>query len=133
MLNKSIQIDEEYDDISFDKNVKLYKFLLNKMHENIYEKMFDTVALNVCNGQDDFEKIGIEEQCTVLMNLLSVFKTGRGQGCNLELIGGKKKSAEFTLSSKISNWGKKYSDVRIINESASGIYRQESDNILEWL
>lgn len=133
MLNKSIQIDEEYDGISFNKNVKLYKFLLNKMHENIYEKMFDTVALNVCNGQDDFEKIGVEEQCTVLMNLLSVFKTGRGQGCDLELIGGKKKSAVFTLSSKISNWGKKYSDVKIINESASGIYRQESDNILEWL
>ena len=62
-----------------------------------------------------------------------MFKTGRAGSCDLSLIEGKSKAGTNICSSKISNWSKNYQDVRIINESASGIFRSTSENILEWL
>ena len=55
-------------------------------------------------------------------------------GCDLTLIGGKAHSAAtVSFSSIISNWKKNYSDVRIIDQSASGLWEVVSDNILEYL
>ena len=68
-----------------------------------------------------------------MFNIISLFKTGRGSGCDLTLIGGKKQAAVYNIGSKVSNWGKTYKCVKIIDESPSGIFRTESDNILEWL
>lgn len=60
-------------------------------------------------------------------------KEKQDSGCDLTLIGGKKQAAVCTVSSKVSNWGKNFKYVKIIDESASGIFRKESENILEWL
>lgn len=37
------------------------------------------------------------------------------------------------MSSKLSNWTKKYSDVRILDTSASGVFSTRSGNLLELL
>ena len=47
--------------------------------------------------------------------------------------GGKKLSAKTTISTGMSNWKKDYSDVRIIDSSASGLWEKESCNLLELL
>ena len=53
-------------------------------------------------------------------------------GCDLTLIGGKARSASTgNFSSIMSNWN--YSDVRIIDQSASGLWEVVSENILEYL
>ena len=50
------------------------------------------------------------------------------------LIGGSPNSgATVNFSSTISNWRKNYSDVRIIDQSPSGIWEKRSENILELL
>lgn len=67
------------------------------------------------------------------MNIQTVF--GRmTSGCDLSLIGGSSNSgATVNFSSTISNWKKLYSDVRIIDQSPSGIWEKRSENILELL
>ena len=42
-------------------------------------------------------------------------------------------SGAMTLSLNISNWKRLYSDVRIVDRSASGLYESVSDNILDLL
>ena len=95
--------------------------------------MFDILVDVLEKGERIFRELSLEEQCVCINSLISIFKTGRSSGCDLTLIGGKKQAAVCTVSSKVSNWTKNYECVKIIDESASGIFRKESENILEWL
>lgn len=53
-------------------------------------------------------------------------------GCDLTLIGGKKSAAATSSFSAImSNWKKKYSDVRIIDQSPAGLIEKVSNNLLK--
>ena len=83
------------------------------------------------NGKSLFEQLDINEQCLVLLNIHSVF--GRmTNGCDLTLIGGKKSAAATSSFSAImSNWKKKYSDVRIIDQSPAGLIEKVSNNLLK--
>ena len=67
------------------------------------------------------------------MNIQSVFGRMTG-GCDLTLIGGSAHSAATgSLSTTISNWKKKYSTVRIIDQSPSGMWEKSSENLLDFL
>ena len=132
-MNSSIELDEKYDKINNEKNEKLYNIILKKLEEPIYNKVFSGQLELVKAAKEKFLKLTLEQQCQCLSSLIDVFKTGRRGGCDLTLIGGKKQAAVCTVSSKVSNWKKNYTCVRIIDESASGIFRKESENILEWL
>ena len=132
-MNSSIELDEKYDKINNEKNEKLYNIILKKLEEPIYNKVFSGQLELVKAAKEKFLKLTLEQQCQCLSSLIDVFKTGRSGGCDLTLIGGKKQAAVCTVSSKVSNWKKNYRCVRIIDESASGIFRKESENILEWL
>lgn len=131
--NSKIVLDENHDLINSIDNGKVYAYLSSKLTNSVYQIAFGSQKDILCNGYDKFMNLSIEEQCGCLLNLISLFKTGRASGCDLSKIGGKSSAGIVLLSSKLSNWVKSYDRVRIINESASGIYRQESDNILEWL
>ena len=131
--NKKLIIDAAYDKICEESNKLIYLNLLNKLQFSIYQNVFGNQISVIEDGLEKFLLLTKEEQCTVLFNLISLFKTGRGSGCDLTLIGGKKQAAVYNIGSKVSNWGKTYKCVKIIDESPSGIFRTESDNILEWL
>ena len=49
----------------------------------------------------------------------------------MKSIKGSKDEGILRLSLDISNWKKKYSDVRIIDRSASGLFEKRSDNLLD--
>lgn len=132
-LNSKLKIDTVYDGISIEQNIILYNILSDKLKNSIYQKAFSGQYKDVEQGKENFKNLDIEEQCSVLLNFLSIFKTGRTKGCDLSLIGGSKKAAEYKLSSKISNWAKKYQCVKLVNTSSSGIFREETDNLLELL
>lgn len=131
--NKKLVIDFVHDKICEKSNKLLYLNLLNKLQSSIYQNAFGNQIGVIEDGLEKFLLLTKDEQCTVLFNIISMFKTGRGSGCDLTLIGGKKQAAVYNIGSKVSNWGKIYDCVRIIDESSSGIFRTESDNILEWL
>ena len=132
-LNINIKLDEKYDGINYESNQMIYNILVEKAQCSIYKTMFGSLVEGLENAKGIFEQLSLEEQCLCINSLINVFKTGRSSGCDLTLIGGKKQAAVCTVSSKVSNWGKNYKYVKIIDESASGIFRKESENILEWL
>ena len=60
-----------------------------------------------------------------MLSIHQVF--GRAGNCDLSCIGGAKDAAKATLNVGVSNWKKRYSNVRIIDQSASGIWEKVSD------
>ena len=131
--NPDFIYDKEYDKVSVEENQKLYELYIEKLQNTIYSKRVNSPVQILMDGQERFEKLNIKEQCVVLMNIQTVF--GRmTSGCDLSLIGGSPNSgATVNFSSTISNWRKNYSDVRIIDQSPSGIWEKRSENILELL
>ncbi len=127
------KINADYDKITKESNLELYKCLLEKMLSTKYSLRFNIVGELMRDSKEAFMEMEVETQCELLLNILSVLKTGRPGGCDLRLIGGKEKSAILTMSSKLSNWKKTYRDVRILDVSPSGIYEKASENILEML
>lgn len=132
-LNSSMKVDETYDGISKEKNMELYTYFMGKLEKKPYAIVFSGQLEVLKSGKDRFENLSIEEQSVVLLNVLSVFKTGRTTGCDLKLVGGGGQVAVFLNSSKLSNWKKSYSDVRIVDISPAGLHRKVSENILELL
>lgn len=132
-VNAEIRVDERYDGISEAKNEELYQFFQNKLGVSPYKKVFGSQQVVLQNGHEKFRALSVEEQVPVLLKLLEIFKTGRVGGCDLTAVGGVKTAVVYTNSSAVSNWKKYFSDVRIIDETASGLYRSSTDNLLELL
>ena len=131
--NHELQVEEKYDKITKEENSFLYLFFESKLKTKPYETIFGGQLEVLKNGKDQFERLALETQVEVLLNILSVFQTGRTTGCDLKEIGGAGHAAVFTISSKLSNWKKAYKDVRIVDISAAGLHRKVSQNLLELL
>ena len=130
--NPNIKPDEKYDGINSMINIKLYDELTDKLLNTCYRIVYKKTGDVILKGKEKFESLSIDVQCQTLMNIIDVLKTGRNGGCNLKDIGGTANAANYIINSRISNW-KNYKSVKIIDESASGIFRKESENVLEWL
>ena len=116
-----------------EDNLKLYDLYLDKLQNSIYRKRINTPIQTLIEGREKFIDCSVIEQCQVLLNIHQVFRI-MTSGCDLTLIGGKSHSAAtVNFSSTISNWKKNYTDVRIIDQSASGLWEVVSENILEYL
>ena len=131
--NNTLCVDEKYDKITREENNTMYSFFIDKLEEKTYCAMFGNQAKVLHDGRDLFEKMTLEEQVEILLNILSIFQTGRTTGCDLTSIGGVKGAAILTGSTKLSNWKKSYKDVRIVDSSATGLHRKISHNLLELL
>ena len=130
--NSSYVYDEEYDVVNLKDNLKLYNIYVDKYKNTIYKKRKNSPLELLEQGIGKFEKLNIFEQCQVLLNVHATFGRMSG-GTDLSLIGGKKKSAVTTISVNVVNWKKDYSDVRIIDQSPSGLWERRSENLLELL
>ena len=128
--NHNYFYDEAYDVVSTEKNNELFSVYLNKGENSIYTKRPNLPLEILVKGQEKFEALDIIDQCKTLIAIHSSFSRSLG-GCDLSLIGGSKKSAVPTLGVAISNWKKKYNDVRIVDQSPSGIWERKSINLLE--
>ena len=131
--NSSYIYDVDYDAVHHEDNLKLYDLYLDKLQNSIYRKRINAPTQTMIDGREKFMACSVLEQCQVLLNIHQVF--GRmTAGCDLTLIGGKSHSAStVNFSSTILNWKKNYTDVRIIDQSASGLWEVVSENILEYL
>lgn len=129
--NASLEANEEYDGICIKKNMELYDILSSKVIDGIYKTAFYSQKDILKKGRDKFEKLSVEDQIKMLMTVTLLLKSGRAGSCNFELIGGTKDAGVYDISSKINNWKKNFTDVRIVDVSASGIYETKSFNLLE--
>ena len=131
-INPNYLYDQDYDLINVDANIKLYDLYISKLQTTVYKNRMNIPIKTLSEGQKKFKNLNILQQSQILLNIHSLFGRLSG-GCDLTAIGGSKNCAKTTLNSSISNWKKLYSDVRIIDQSPSGIWEKRSENILELL
>lgn len=130
--NPKYIIDEEYDVISAEKNIELYDLYCTKLAESIYCKALGNPRAVLLEGREIFKTLSVAEQVSTLINIHRLF--GRtASGVDLRSIGGSKTDSRSNLSKHVSYWKKKYSDVRIIDSSPSGLWEKRSENLLELL
>lgn len=125
--NKDYKIDESHDGVSKEQNLELLKVLFEKINGNTFAKMPGASISCGENETELFKNADIKDQIDCLSNLLLYLKTNRAGTCNTLAIGGKKSSGMIYLSANISAW--KYSDIRIVDRSASGLYETRSENL----
>lgn len=123
--------DAEHDHITAEENLALYDQLCGKLTDSVFAKCPGSIAKTVTEGRGKFTKLDVAAQITCLLSILSWF--GNVQTCNLESIGGAGQSGGKAPSAKLSNWKKTYTDVRIVDVSASGLYQSRSENLLTLL
>lgn len=131
--NRTIQLSEKYDGISSERNIELYSILTYKANTTKLQILPGNQTSIISEGLAKFNEASISEQIICLLQIISLYKTGRSGGCDITCIGGAKNAGVVSLSSNLSNWKKYYTDVRIIDQSASGLYESKSCNLLELL
>lgn len=131
--NKNYIYDKEFDVVCEKKNVELYDLYIGKLQNSVYSKRVNAPLATLLSGRDSFLNLDVREQCRTLLNIHQVFGRMTG-GCDLTAIGGSKNAAATnSFSTTVSNWKKNYSDVRVIDTSASGLWEKKSPNILDFV
>lgn len=130
--NPNIEPDEANDGISGEGNLALYQILAAKLGAWPFAQFPGNQANTLVKGEAQFAAAGIAEQVRCLMNILLMMGPGSSE-VNLEVCGGKKATGSKVMNAKLSNWKKRYADVRIIDESASGLYSHAGGNLLDLL
>lgn len=131
--NKNIIPDEANDGISKEKNIELYELLTKKMGAWPFTHFPGNQANTLQQGTSVFANAPITEQVECLMNILLIMGPG-SSAVDLNVCGGKKSTGSKAMNAKLSNWKKRYENVRIMDESASGLFSRESDcNLLDLL
>ncbi len=130
--NESLRYDPHFSRLSAEKNLALYDLYIQKLSSWPYNKRPANPVDTLINGRNKFIALSVPEQAKCLGNIQMIFGRMAG-GTDLTLIGGVAKAGVTTLSSALSNWKKTYSEVRIIDQSAAGLYEQKSQNLLELL
>ena len=135
-LNVTPQLvpDERYDGISKEKNVWLYDMLVNKLNNRPFSKMPGNKGEDLVKPEayEKFSKATAKDQINCLLGLISLMN-GKLNFCDLTAAGQAVKAGGVLLSSTLSNWAKKYKDVRIVDMSASGLFAKSSENLLDLL
>ena len=130
--NLNIVFSEQFDGITAEQNIALYDAYIDKLQNTVFEHRPTSPLETLLKGREKFVALSPEEQVPLLLAILGLF--GRVIKADLEKIGGAKGTGEMALSSSISNWKKNYTDVRIIDMSASGLYENISpDNLLDFV
>lgn len=139
--NSSIKANEKFDGISKELNNALYDYYIDKLQNTPYKYRPGSKATHdkLAKGREKFQNLSPEQQVSVLLSIQGLF--GQAVSVNLSSIaeqpvsGSKKDTSvgQATLNVNLSNWKKDYTDVRIIDQSASGLFEKVSENLLDLL
>ena len=131
--NENLVWDERFDGISMGENVALFEHYFKKLSKWPYNKRpaNETLVAQLTKRASDFTDLNILEQSKILLQIQGVF--GRIKQADLKALKESPSSGITALSLNLSNWKKNYTDVRIIDQSASGFFETVSDNLLELL
>ena len=129
--NKDLKADSEFDHITKEQNSALYALYREKFAKAPFDKRPNNPSEFLANAKDRFEGLGIGDQVDCLMKIHSMFS--ENGTADLSCIGGSKQQGVTAISSSLSNIKKTYSDVRLVDTSASGLFESMTDNLLELL
>ena len=108
--------------ISYKENLNIYDLFLKKQTETIYKYRPGSQAKKLEEGRDLFIKLSLEEQCIVLNEILNLMRC-KPITANLTLIGGAGSAGSMKVNKIITN----NESVKIINQSITGLFKQEVD------
>lgn len=112
----------EYDGISCEENIELYRILKEKITLTAYKSKYEAARKHLEDKQEIFAALGCSEQCQVLAEIMKLFSASAAKA-KLELIkAGKSPIGEIRFSKKIRD--KKYV---LIHQSVTGFFEQEID------
>lgn len=131
--NDNIIWDEKYDGISKNQNEALYEHYVDKLSKWPYDKRPGNTTLleKLKKHISNFSLLDVFKQTNVLLQIQGVF--GRVKQADLKDLGESSSSGITKMSMNLSNWKKNYTDVRIIDQSASGLFETSSENLLNLL
>ena len=112
----------EWDGISKEKNLQLYDMFINKMENTIYKFRPANQVANLKENREVFNLLAVEDQCSVLNQILMLFVC-KPVTANLSLIKGSKNAGNMALSKIISNMRSAY----LIHQSVTGLFEQKID------
>lgn len=118
--NRDIGYSQE-ETVSAEKNLGLFDLLVEKYGKKPYSMRPGSGLKKLTDGRDTFTRLDVTEQCRTLMSILSHFNRTALADTNLGL------GCKCLLNANINIW--KYSDVRIVDRSASGLRKRESVNL----
>ena len=130
--NKNLEPDEIHDGISREKNVAFYQLLTEKMNAWPFVNYPGNQGQTLAQGIQKFTAAQTKMQISCLLNSLSLMGSGAA-GVDLTVCGGASKSGAKVINAKMSNWKKRYKEVRIVDVSASGLFRKTGCNLLDLL
>jgi CRISPR-associated endonuclease Csn1 len=132
--NANIVWDEGHDGISREGNAVLYSVYVDKLSKWPYNKRpgIGTLVEKLRKRKNEFLQLDVIQQTSVLLQVQGIL--GRMKQADLERLSESSSSGIAKLSLNVSNWQKNYTDVRIIDQSASGLFEKISEvNLLELL
>lgn len=131
--NENFVWDEKYDGISVAKNVAVYEEYIEKLSKWPYNTRpgNETYTKKLREHSEDFEKLDVFAQAKLLLQVQGTL--GRAKQADLKDVRESASSGITKVSVNLSNWKKNYTDVRIIDQSASGLFEKKSNNLLDLL
>lgn len=126
-INRWLIHDEANDKLSEEQNQELYAILSDKIANSHFRKMPGNPYEVIINGHAQFAALTFDKQLSVLLNCISLLKSGRTGGIDLSDIGGKKTSGSLTLGVNLSSC--KYQDIRIVDSSPAGLFESSAYSI----
>lgn len=121
-LEKVVATEYPDDDIMYEKNIELYRILLQKHTSTIYSKRPNAVGKKLADGQEKFDNLTELKQAQVLMQIIQLTQLAN-LGADLSLIGGAKKTGITLISKNVSE----SEEFVLINQSPAGLYESEID------
>lgn len=129
--NPHLQLDAAHSGISAENNLALYESLTKKATASVFSKCPGNIGHALVSGRELFAGLKLLEQVQTLVSIVSWFN--QAQTCDLSLVGGVKKAGAKVPNSRLAAYTKNYSDIRILDLSASGLFESQSENLLELL
>lgn len=108
--------------ITADENIKLYAELLDKFVNGVFKQRQNPVGGKLQTGFDKFKKLDKEEQCKVLVAIMSMTMIG-GSETNLSLIGEGSNTGLMRINKKITG----IKEIMLINQSITGLFENKID------
>ena len=131
-ISKNLETDEIHDGISREKNVAFYRLLTEKLNAWPFVNYPGNQGQTLAQGIEKFAAEQTKVQITCLLNILTMMGPGAA-AVDLTACGGTSKAGAKVINAKLSNWKKRYREVRIVDVSASGLFRKTGCNLLELL
>ncbi|MDD6088999.1 MAG: type II CRISPR RNA-guided endonuclease Cas9 [Desulfovibrionaceae bacterium] len=130
--NPKITVDSNRDKVTKENNEKLYAIIQKKLQNKPFSLCpgSKSIADILDKGKEAFSKLRDIEQIAVLNSLIAWF--GKAANCNLTMIGGNL-SGTKRIPARLSNMAKNYSDIRLLDMSAAGLFVRDSGNLIDLL